>query len=183
MDSYSTDSELLAVVDEKDIIIGAKTRRAIHDEGLRHRAVHILVLDATGRICLQKRSMNKDVNPGAWDTSAAGHVDYGESYQAAAERELSEELGINAFEKVQPVGRIEASEVTGWEFIQVFAVRHHGPLAPNPEEIDALQWVTLRDLNSLLLNHESAITQSFRRVIACFEQSDLFPSFFPESTG
>ena len=93
--SYSTDLELLAIVDEDDEVVGSKTRREIHQAGLRHRAVHILVFNTQGHVCLQKRSMTKDVNPGAWDTSSAGHVDFGETYETAAKRELEEELGIS----------------------------------------------------------------------------------------
>jgi isopentenyldiphosphate isomerase len=43
---------------------------------------------------LQKRDINKDVQPGKWDTSVGGHVDTGEYYRDAAVRELEEELGI-----------------------------------------------------------------------------------------
>lgn len=40
--------------------------------------------------------MNKDVQPGKWDTSVGGHVDKGESYRDAAVREMKEELDIKS---------------------------------------------------------------------------------------
>ena len=38
--------------------------------------------------------MSKDESPGLWDTSSAGHLNSGESYEEGAYRELWEELGI-----------------------------------------------------------------------------------------
>ena len=66
----------------------------MHREGLKHRAIHVLVFNARGEIFLQKRSMTKDTFPGAWDSSASGHLDSGEDYDACAVRELREEFGL-----------------------------------------------------------------------------------------
>jgi len=178
---HSTDHELLAVVDINDRVIGSLPRREIHQRGLRHRAVHILVFDDQGRLCLQKRSMRKDVNPGAWDTSAAGHVDFGETYEGAAQRELEEELGIRTSEALLPVGLIEASETTGWEFVRVFVTRHAGTLIANQDEIDALDWITHNDLERLLLDVDARLTRSFRLVWGCFLNSGLSPAFLNQT--
>ena len=39
--------------------------------------------------------MNKDIQPGRWDTSVGGHVDYGEEIEVALRREAREELGLH----------------------------------------------------------------------------------------
>ena len=85
--------ELLDVVDFEDRVTGVKMRGEVHAQGLMHRAVHVLVFNSAGQLFLQKRSMTKDESPGQWDTSAAGHVDSGETYLECAVRELAEELG------------------------------------------------------------------------------------------
>jgi isopentenyldiphosphate isomerase len=59
-----------------------------------HRVVHVLVWNQQGKFFLQKRSVTKDIQPGKWDTSVGGHLDPGESLDQAAQRELSEEMGI-----------------------------------------------------------------------------------------
>ena len=86
--------EIFDVVNDLDEVIGRETRREVHRTGLKHRAVHVLVYNSRGQIFLQKRSMKKDRQPGVWDSSASGHVDSGEEYDATAVREVWEEIGL-----------------------------------------------------------------------------------------
>jgi len=88
-------NEIFDLVDEEDRVIGRARRDEVHgNPTLLHRVVHVLVFDNRGRIFLQKRAGDKDVQPGRWDTSVGGHVDAGEERESAARRELAEELGI-----------------------------------------------------------------------------------------
>ena len=128
------------VVDEHDRVIGVETRGVVHARDLRHRAVHLFVFNAGGELFLQRRSPWKDKHPGKWDSSAAGHLDSGEDYAAAARRELSEELGLApevvAGLPLEEVAAIDARESTGWEFIRVYRVEHAGPFLWPAEEIE-----------------------------------------------
>jgi 16S rRNA (adenine1518-N6/adenine1519-N6)-dimethyltransferase len=132
---YGSDpNELLTVVDQNDQPLGTKNRAAIHRENLLHRAVHILLVNHRGELLLQKRSHRKDRFPRRWDSSAAGHVDAGESYQDCAKRELREEIGVTT--TLAKVGAISASEATGYEFIEIYAGIHDGPFHWNQHEIE-----------------------------------------------
>ena len=86
--------ELFDVVDEDDTVQRQERRAVVHAEGLLHRAVHVFAFNKRGELFLQKRSGLKDVHPGLWDSSAAGHLDAGEDYEAGAVREVEEELGV-----------------------------------------------------------------------------------------
>src|SRR5215468_11100142 len=86
--------DIFDVVNERDEVIDSKPRSEVHRLGLLHRAVHVLVFNSRGQIFLQKRSMKKDRQPGLWDSSASGHVDSGEDYDATAVREVREEIGL-----------------------------------------------------------------------------------------
>ncbi len=89
--------ELLDVVNEKGEIIRTVSRSEVHgNPSLIHRVVHVLVFNSDGKLLLQKRSLNKDVAAGKWDTSVGGHVNAGESLHDAVLRETEEELGIPA---------------------------------------------------------------------------------------
>ncbi len=111
--------ERFVVVDKFDRAIGESTRGEVHRRNMFHRAVHVFIFNRNGDLFLQKRSHLKDVHPGRWDSSAAGHLDIGEEYEAAAVRELREELGIRA--DLEPVGKLAPCEETGWEFVCLYA--------------------------------------------------------------
>jgi 16S rRNA (adenine1518-N6/adenine1519-N6)-dimethyltransferase len=127
-------TERFPVVDNQDRVLGDAPRAEVHGNNLRHRAVHILVFNHLGELFLQKRSCWKDRHPRLWDSSAAGHVDAGEEYDAAAARELQEELGVSA--ELRRVAKLSASEKTGQEFIWLYQARHDGPFELARSEID-----------------------------------------------
>ncbi len=114
--------ELFDVVDESDRVTGQLARREVHRLKLRHRAVHLLVANRAGRVFLHQRSMQKDLFPGVWDSSAAGHVGAGEAYDATAVRELEEEIGCRPAQPPQRLFKVEAREETGQEFVWVYRV-------------------------------------------------------------
>lgn len=153
--------ELLHEVDENDVVIGTRTRGELHRLGLRHRSVHILVFNSAGELFLQKRSASKDINPGLWDTSAAGHVDLGESYDKAARRELAEELGIDGASTLRLLFKMPSSSDTGWEFIQVYSANHDGPLALNAAEISEGRWISPETLDGWIKRGSEELTRSF----------------------
>lgn len=90
--------ELFPIVDEAGQTIGKATRQECHSGSmLLHPVVHLHIFDTTGRLYLQKRSINKDIQPGKWDTAVGGHVDFGENIEQALLRETREELSFSGF--------------------------------------------------------------------------------------
>ena len=132
--------EIFDVVNERDEVIGRAPRSEVHRRGLKHRAVHVLVFNARGELFLQKRSMTKDCFPGAWDSSASGHLDTGEAYDVCAVREVREELGVQLPETPERLFKVEACAETGQEFVWVYQCRHEGPFSLHPEEIERGGW-------------------------------------------
>jgi 16S rRNA (adenine1518-N6/adenine1519-N6)-dimethyltransferase len=126
--------ERFPVVDEQDRLLGDAPRSEVHGNNLRHRAVHILIFNSLDELFLQKRSRWKDRHPLRWDSSAAGHVEAGEDYDATAVRELEEELGVKA--ELTRVAKLSASERTGQEFIWLYRGQHDGPFMLAKSEIE-----------------------------------------------
>jgi isopentenyldiphosphate isomerase len=133
----------------------------VHARSLLHRAVHVLVFDRAGRVFLQKRSMAKDMAPGLWDSSCSGHLGVGEGYDAAAVRELGEEIGVQGAVPVRWF-RIEACAETAQEFCWVYRLRHDGPFRLHPGEIERGEWVALAALARRLVARPEDFSPAFR---------------------
>ena len=139
--------EVFDVVDDADEVTGQATRREVHERNLLHRAVHVFVLNRHGELLIQKRSRFKDVHPGVWDSSVAGHLDAGEGYEAAAIRELEEEMGIEGLIP-EEIGRVSPCESTGWEQVRLYFVRWDGTPRFPYSEVEAALWMGPDELQS-----------------------------------
>ncbi|MFH0873909.1 MAG: NUDIX domain-containing protein [Candidatus Komeilibacteria bacterium] len=85
----------LNIVDEQDNIVGEETRDNIHKQGLLHREIHVWLVTPSREIIFQHRAKDKDTFPDLLDATVGGHVEIGDSYEAAAIREVQEEAGLN----------------------------------------------------------------------------------------
>ncbi len=92
------EEEQLPIVNERGEVIGKAPRSVCHGDGkLLHPVVHLHVFNKKGAIYLQKRPLNKLVQPGKWDTAVGGHIAFGEDLQTALQREAWEEIGLKNF--------------------------------------------------------------------------------------
>ncbi|MGR8950748.1 MAG: NUDIX hydrolase, partial [Gammaproteobacteria bacterium] len=156
--------EIFDVVNENDEVIGSADRREVHDRGLMHRAVHILVFDDSGRLLVQRRSFDKDCSPGLWDTSAGGHVECGEAYARAAVRELSEELGLRNPSALQFLLKLPAHEATAQEFVSVYKTTTAEIPILQESEVAAAKWVTIEELDIWIKRDRSQFTTAFLKI-------------------
>jgi isopentenyldiphosphate isomerase len=155
--------EIFDVVDAENNVIGRASRQEVHAKGLMHRSVHILVFNSRGELFLQKRSMDKDENPGFWDTSAAGHVDSGEEYSRCAERERNEELGIGDT-TLEEIMRLPAQKDTLWEHVRVYKCVTDSNIIINEQEISEGHFWTLSDLTESLKSNPELFTSTFHLI-------------------
>ena len=128
-------NEYFDVIDRAGNIIGKATREECHgDTSLAHRTVHVLVFNSNGELFLQKRSMNKDIQPGKWDTSVGGHLDMGETFDQAVIREMKEELGIET--PVQYLYDYWMCNEVETEYVHTYTCTYDGAIEFNAHEID-----------------------------------------------
>jgi isopentenyldiphosphate isomerase len=167
--------EWLPVVNDRDEVIGKERRGMVHAKGLLHRAVHVLVFRADGRLYLQRRSLFKDTSAGKWDSSCSGHVDPGESYEQSALRELREEIGLDLSPPLETVGRLPASAATGNEFTLVFRKESELEPIPNPDEIMEGRWVSIEELDHWMASSPADFARCFIEVWALFRNSTANP--------
>ncbi len=156
-------TEFFDWVDGMDRVIGVTSREDAHKYELFHRAVHIYAIGNDQGLWLQRRSMNKDLEPGLWTVSCSGHVDRGESYDVASLREFSEELGVVlAPEEVEEIHSISPSRETGYEFIRSYQVHRPVTPSPSPSEVMEVREVRIADLDCWITEKPEEFSQSFR---------------------
>jgi isopentenyl-diphosphate delta-isomerase type 1 len=156
--------EIFDVVDDRDEVIGQERRGEVHRLGLKHRAVHVLVFNRRGEVFLQKRSLLKDTFPGAWDSSASGHLDQGEDYDACAIRELREEIGLATTFAPSRLLRFEARAETGQEFVWVYRLESEGPFTLHPHEIERGEWFAPETVTRLIAEKPNDFANAFRLI-------------------
>ena len=137
--------ELVDIVDKDDNVLYQCTRKEMRAQVLRHRAVFIAVVNSAGELLIHQRSEMKDLWPSWWDLTVGGVVSAGESYDAAALRELDEEVGIAGVPLVElGVGTYSDEEVS--LVGRCFMVKYDGPLVLRDGEVVAIEWVSQNDL-------------------------------------
>ena len=173
-------TEALILVDDHNRAIGQAEKLEVHRAGLLHRAFSIFLVDADGKLLLQRRSRAKYHSAGLWANSCCGHPRPGERTAAGARRRLREELGASAplrfgfrarYYTALPNGLIEN------EIVYVYFGATPAALAPNPAEVSTLARLTLEELQEdiarrprryaywlrfYVKNHFAAIRRSIR---------------------
>ena len=159
--------ERFPLVDEEGRLIGSATRGECHN-GSRwlHPVVHLHVFNSRGEVYLQKRPEWKDIQPGKWDTSVGGHIDYGETPEQALTREVREELGITDFTP-ERIGMYVFDSRRESELVYVNRTVYDGPVMPSAEELDGGRFWTIDEIrtamgkNILTPNFESEFQRFF----------------------
>ncbi|MBO5876489.1 MAG: NUDIX domain-containing protein [Bacteroidales bacterium] len=140
--------EYFPIVESNGLVIGRSTREYCHGGSKPlHPVIHIHIIDRFCRIYLQKRAMNKDIQPGKWDTAVGGHVSYGESIVEAVYREAYEELRFHEFNPIH-LETYEFESPVEREMVSVFAAVGTYDLRPDPEEVAEGRWWPVEDIDA-----------------------------------
>ena len=137
-------SEEVILVDARNRRIGSGEKLQVHQEGLRHRAFSIFLIDPHGAVVLQKRHPGKYHSGGLWANTCCGHPRPGEATIAGASRRLFEEVGVRAELTFAFRSRYAVRFANGLvehELDHVFAGRFDGAPALDPDEADGAEWV------------------------------------------
>ena len=145
--------DLIQVVDDLGNTIGAIEKQAAHENGgVWHRAVSVLLFDAEGRLLIQQRASQKYHFPNLWANSCCSHPAHEEAPIDAAKRTILRELGVVADIEETGFIRYEAldpeSGLTEREHDHIFVGIIGAPIEPNPEEIQAVRWITPIELRA-----------------------------------
>jgi 8-oxo-dGTP pyrophosphatase MutT (NUDIX family) len=100
-------NERVAVTDDQGVVVAAVERAAVRVLGIATQAVHLVGSDPSGRVWVQRRALDKAVDPGMLDTLVGGLAAFGESVDVTLERETWEEAGLRLADlgDVREIGR------------------------------------------------------------------------------
>ena len=180
-------SEAILQVDENDVFIGPISKADGHyQSGELHRAFSVLLFNSDGKLLLQQRAHDKITFPSVWANSCCSHplaceeemdeID-AKGVKIAAVRKLEQELGIpssmvplEAFHFITKM-RYSARMNADWierEIDHILMIQADVELDPNPNEVAAVRWVDLEELDAMLLGDDSGeiIAPWFRCIAA-----------------
>ena len=157
-------SEQVILVDKNDNIIGVEEKLKAHQLGLLHRAFSIFILRRNPELelLMQKRALTKYHSGGLWTNSCCGHPRPSEPLMEAAARRLKEEIGLSI--PLKEIGTFTykahvGNNLTEHEIDHILIGYWEGQLtAPNPEEVETLQWHNLNETLAEMNKHPSLFT-------------------------
>jgi isopentenyl-diphosphate delta-isomerase len=103
-----------------------------------------------------QRALSKKVWPGVWTNSVCGHPMPGEAIEDAIRRRAQQEIGIESLEGIKcvlPTYRYTTPPYNGIienEFCPVYMAYTTQEPRPNPDEVEAYEWMSWSDYAALL---------------------------------
>ncbi|MDR0974643.1 MAG: NUDIX domain-containing protein [Ruminococcus sp.] len=112
--------------------------------------IRVAIFNENGQMLIQRRTDTKHDWAGMWDISVGGSVQSGENSQQGAQRELSEEIGIDIdFSKLTPALTITTEDV----FDDIYILR----LSPDitklklqETEVAKVKWAAYDDITGMI---------------------------------
>ncbi len=159
------EDESVVLVDEQGRDIGLAPKLQAHIDGLKHRAISVLIVNSRHEILLQRRYSGKYHSGGLWTNACCSHPRAKEEPIDAARRRLHDEMGF--FAALKPLFIVEYRAQVGPliedEYVHVFGGHHDGPVTPDPLEVEDYRWIGLGDLASDMEAHPDRYTVWFAR--------------------
>lgn len=169
--------EEVVLLDEDGRSLGTAPKATVHHEATPlHLAFSCYVFDASGeRFLLTQRASAKPTFGGVWTNSACGHPAPGEPIADAVRRRVGQELGLvlERLTLVLPRFRYDAvvehgpyAGFTENEMCPVFVATTSADPLPDPNEVEAWEWVEWDPFRASVLSGERAVSKWCREQVA-----------------
>lgn len=160
------------LVDANNQPIGTMEKLEAHEKALLHRAISVFIFNDEGKWLLQQRTYDKYHSKGLWTNTSCSHPFPGEDSLTAANRRLSEEMGMRTeLKEIFSFTYKQELEngLTEHEFDHVFIGFCNELPKPNPDEVMDYKYVStidlLRDVKQNPQNYTVWFKLIFDRVI------------------
>ena len=160
--------EMVVLVSENDEVLGQMEKMAAHENGILHRAFSVFLFNDNGEMLLQKRAARKYHSPGQWTNAVCSHPRIQETFLEGAKRRMMEEMGIEAEieEKFHFIYKAEVGNgLLEHELDRVFAATYNGTFRLNPDEVEAVRYISMDDLEMEMKEHPEHFTEWFKIIL------------------
>lgn len=160
--------EIVTIIDLSDQVVDSLPRSEVKKIGHTYRVTYILVFNRSGEVLVQRRTDCKDWCPGRFDLAAGGIIQFNESYELSARRELEEELGITP--PLKPCFDMFYDDIKApirnrnWG--RVYACVDEGPFRLQPEEVASASFMSI---DSALALDPETVTPDTRQVLLAYQ--------------
>ncbi|MFH1752278.1 MAG: isopentenyl-diphosphate Delta-isomerase [archaeon] len=161
-------TEQVVLVDENNNELGVMEKLEAHEKGLLHRAFSILIFNSRNELLVTQRAENKHTCAGLWSNTVCSHPRPKEDYLSACKRRLEMEMGFECeLEKLFCFTyKVEFDNgLTENEFDCVFTGRFDGKVKPNPKEVMAFKWVSVKELEKDVKKNPDKYTEWFKIIL------------------
>lgn len=159
------------IVDENDNVVGLKERNLIDSKKDIYRVTSLWVTNSRGEILLAHRSPQKRNDPNTWGPAVAGTIEEDEEYEENIYKEAIEEIGLEGFAFTKgPKTRVHypRNYFCQWYFVEID--REIKSFVMQPEEVDALKWISMEEFLDDLVQNPSNYVPAMPQII-----DQLFP--------
>jgi len=143
--SHHPAEERIWLVDANDQPVGEGWQLRDKEKNWQnYRVVNVFIKNTEGKIWFPRRAKNKRMFPECLDMSMGGHVDWPETYDQAFERELKEELNLDANQiKFKRLGHLGPKQISNLSaFMKVYEIAMDQSPDYNPTDFTGYEWLS-----------------------------------------
>jgi len=159
---------LVDVVNASDVPVSVIARGEVFREHVNFRVAHSLIFNSSGDLLIQELAHTRLRHPGYWGSSVAAYLFAGESYRAAAERRLAQELGVDGV-NLDFIGKISMEDDGCQKFVGIFPAIHDGPFTFDKHHIEKLEFLPTKQIHVLYDSRTRLFTPTFLKVLSFYE--------------
>jgi len=164
--------ELIEEIDWQRNVLAVHPKEELKQRMFPHKVSLVIPRAEEGKFILCRRAKDKEPFPDTWCCAVGGKVLAGESYRAAAEREMVEEVGV-----AEPLTRVTWFNYNQEDYqaiFEVFTTEKPMPLERfqlDPSEIQYLKAFTVAEIREMIEREPNEFAPTFRVALAAFAQS------------
>ncbi len=158
-------NEFVVLIDNDDNQLGLMEKMQAHQQAALHRAFSVFVFNENDEMLLQQRALSKYHSPGLWTNTCCSHPRDGESYIAAAQRRMMEEMGMQCelTEKFSFIYKADVGQgLTEHELDRVFMARSNQIPIINKDEVESWRYASVKDVREDMNAHPERYTEWFK---------------------